>query len=111
MRLVTYDVGTGPRAGVMAGDRVLDATALLGTSNVLRDVQALLELPDDPLGRLRSALERVAPVGVELARARLRAPVLQPPTVRDFFAYAGHAKFYSPELSDAWYRLPIFYFS
>jgi fumarylacetoacetate (FAA) hydrolase len=55
--------------------------------------------------------ERVAPVGVELARVRLRAPVLQPPTVRDFFAYEGHTRFYSQEIPDAWYRMPIFYFS
>jgi 2-keto-4-pentenoate hydratase/2-oxohepta-3-ene-1,7-dioic acid hydratase in catechol pathway len=111
MKLVTYDIGTGPRAGLVAGDRVLDASALLGTSNVLPDVRALLELPDDPLARLRSAFERVAPVGVELARVRLRAPVLQPPTVRDFFAYEGHTRFYSQEIPDAWYRMPIFYFS
>jgi len=113
MRLVTYDAGSGPRAGVVVGDSVLDATALLGASATLRDVQALLEQPDEPLDRLRRALDSsAAALSVPLARVRLRAPVLQPPTVRDFFAFEEHASGGgSRELSDAWYRLPIFYFS
>ena len=42
----------------------------------------------------------------------LRAPILQPPTVRDFMVYEGHASAGGTrQLSDAWYRLPIFYFS
>ena len=43
---------------------------------------------------------------------RLRAPVLQPPTVRDFFSYEGHASGQGARtLHEAWYRLPVFYFS
>jgi fumarylacetoacetate (FAA) hydrolase len=38
--------------------------------------------------------------------------VLQPPTVRDFFVFEGHANAGGTrELNEAWYRLPIFYFS
>src|SRR5438067_1328654 len=48
MKLLTFDTGTGPRAGVLSGDTVLDAASLLGESRPLRDVQALLELPNDP---------------------------------------------------------------
>ena len=54
--LLTYDVGSGPRAGVLADEQVLDVTALLGAAETLRDVRALLELPDNPLDRLRAAL-------------------------------------------------------
>jgi fumarylacetoacetate (FAA) hydrolase len=112
MKLVTYDVGSGPRAGVLDGDRVLDATTLLGVAHTLRDVRALLELPGMPLERLREAVGRVAAPGVPLDKTRLRAPVLQPPTVRDFMAYEQHASFWGRrQLSQAWYRLPIFYFS
>ena len=116
MRLVTYDGGAGPRAGVLADDQVLDVTALLGAAATLRDVQALLELGDDGLDRLRAALAagRAAP-SVPLAHVRLRAPVLQPPTVRDFFDYEAHAAHWrrirNEQLPEAWYRLPIFYFS
>src|SRR5438067_6973361 len=111
MKLVTYDVGTGPRAGVLADDQVIDATTLLGTSQTIRDVQALVELPDQPLDRLREALRSVSAPRAPLADARLRAPVLQPPTVRDFMAFEGHASFYAKQVAEAWYRLPIFYFS
>src|SRR5579871_3341295 len=113
MKLLTYDAGAGPRAGVLVGDRVIDAARLLHEVRALRDVQALLELPNGPLDHLRSALASVGPTdGVPLASVRLRAPVMQPPTVRDFMVYEGHASGWGTrELSDAWYRLPIFYFS
>jgi fumarylacetoacetate (FAA) hydrolase len=53
-----------------------------------------------------------AEAGVPLSSVRLRSPVLQPPTVRDFMVYEGHASAGGTrQLSDAWYRLPIFYFS
>jgi 2-keto-4-pentenoate hydratase/2-oxohepta-3-ene-1,7-dioic acid hydratase in catechol pathway len=116
MKLLTYDTGAGPRAGVLDGDRVLDLTSLLDTPEVLRDVRALLELPDAPLDGVREALAAgVAAPSVALADARLRAPVLQPPTVRDFFDFEAHAGRSRRErdepMPDAWFRLPIFYFS
>src|SRR5262245_25896113 len=110
MKLITYDRGDGPRAGVVVDEQVLDVATLLGARSGLRDVRALLELPDDPLTRLNSVLGSTE--GVPLTSVRLRAPILQPPTVRDFMVYEGHASAGGTrELSDAWYRLPIFYFS
>ena len=110
MKLVTYDRGDGPRAGVVVDERVLDAATLLGEGRGLRDVRALLELSNDPLTRLKLVLSSTE--GVPLTSVRLRAPILQPPTVRDFMVYEGHASAgNSRKLSDAWYRLPIFYFS
>jgi 2-keto-4-pentenoate hydratase/2-oxohepta-3-ene-1,7-dioic acid hydratase in catechol pathway len=42
-------------------------------------------------------------------------PVLQPPTFRDFYAFERHVgtmwKRRDMEIPEAWYRLPIFYFS
>ena len=116
MKLLTYDTGAGPRAGVLVGDQVVDVTALLGEATTLHDVRALLELSETPVERVRSALAagRVAP-SLPLSSVRLRAPVLQPPTVRDFFDFEAHAargaRSRGAELPEAWYRLPIFYFS
>src|SRR4029453_10916432 len=100
------------RSGIVA-ERVLDIATLLGEQDGLRDIRALLDLSDDPLTRLKSALGSTnATQGVPLASVRLRAPILQPPTVRDFMVYEGHANAGGTrQLSDAWYRLPIFYFS
>lgn len=113
MKLLTYDSGAGPRCGVLQGESVLDVTTLLGEAAPLRDVQALLQLPGDGIDRVRQRLAAGnLPAGVPLAGLPLRAPVLQPPTVRDFFAFEGHASAGGTrQLSDAWYRLPIFYFS
>jgi fumarylacetoacetate (FAA) hydrolase len=113
MKLCTYDTGNGPHAGVVVAEQVLDVATLLGVPGGLRDVRALLELPNDPLARLKSVLATAgAAPGVPLARVRLRAPILQPPTIRDFMVYEGHANAGGTrQLSDAWYRLPIFYFS
>ena len=113
MKLVTYESENVPRAGVVVDEQVLEIATLLGEQGGLRDVRALLELPNDPLARLKSALSSArAEQGVPLDKVRLRAPILQPPTVRDFMVYEGHANGGGTrQLSDAWYRLPIFYFS
>ena len=113
MKLCSYDSGNGSRAGVIVAERVLDVAALLGEQGGLRDVRALLELSNNPLTRLQAALGSASAVqGLPLASVRLRAPILQPPTVRDFMVYEGHANAGGTrQLSDAWYRLPIFYFS
>ena len=116
MKLLCYDIGSGPRAGVLRPgreDEILDASALLGTRHTLTDVRALLEQANDPIGRLREKLAAGVPgPGLALSGAKLLAPVLQPPTVRDFFAYEGHASGGGTrQLPDVWYRMPIFYFS
>jgi 2-keto-4-pentenoate hydratase/2-oxohepta-3-ene-1,7-dioic acid hydratase in catechol pathway len=113
MRLLTYDTANGPRAGVVVDEQVLEVATLLAEQDGLGDVRALLELANDPLTRLKSALGSArAGQGVALGSVRLRAPILQPPTVRDFMVYEGHANAGGTrQLSDAWYRLPIFYFS
>ena len=116
MKLLSYDVGTGPRAGVLVDQDVVDATALLGAPATLRDVQAVLEFSESALDRLRQARERVAAPRVPLASVKLRPPVLQPPTVRDHIAFEEHAtsqwtREVSGQRMDVWARLPIFYFS
>ena len=113
MKLLTYDTGNGPRCGVLQDDRVLDVSGLLATPQSLPDVRALLDLGDSALDRVRDALDRrtVAP-SVPLEGLRLRSPILQPPTVRDFMIFEEHATAQGTrERQEAWYRMPIFYFS
>lgn len=50
MKLLTYDFGTGPRAGVLRDGRIIDVSSALGTPHTLVDVRALLECPDSGSG-------------------------------------------------------------
>jgi fumarylacetoacetate (FAA) hydrolase len=49
------------------------------------------------------------------ADLRFGPPVLRPPSIRDFYAFEGHVRTMwerrGGEVPEAWYRLPIFYFS
>jgi fumarylacetoacetate (FAA) hydrolase len=113
MKLLTYDTGNGPRCGVLRDDNVVDVAALLGADQILPDVRALLELGHSPVERVRNALaSNGAAPSVPLANVRLRSPVLQPPTVRDYMIYEEHATAQGTrQREEAWYRMPIFYFS
>ena len=50
-----------------------------------------------------------------LADVELRAPVLHPPSVRDFYAFEQHVKaaraLRKQDVPPQWYELPVFYFS
>ena len=113
MKLLTYDTGTGPRCGVLQNEDVVDVSALIGDGRPLPDVRALLELGGSPIDRVRGALAgNVTAPRVPLADVRLRAPILQPPTVRDFIVYEEHASNQGTrEPNEVWYRMPVFYFS
>ena len=51
----------------------------------------------------------------DLADVEFRAPVLHPPSVRDFYAFEQHVKTARAsrglEVSQEWYEIPVFYFS
>ncbi|MPZ24653.1 MAG: fumarylacetoacetate hydrolase family protein [Dehalococcoidia bacterium] len=114
MRLLTYDRGDGARAGVLADGRIVDITDLLGSNETIRDIAHLLRLPGEPLERVRQRVGEVEP-GLSLDDVRLRQPLLQPPTIRDFFAFEEHVKNGRArrglEVPEAWYRIPVFYFT
>jgi len=74
MRLVTYDLGHGPRAGVLTGERIVDAWALLGGSDGRAPTLGAL-LRSGRLGELEGVEEGP---GVAAADARLLAPVTDP---------------------------------
>jgi fumarylacetoacetate (FAA) hydrolase len=82
---------------------------------------------DDHMGRglrveaLRDLVDGFEPRGDDddaVLRApdlKFGAPVLRPPSLRDFYAFEGHVRTMwerrGGEVPEAWYRLPIFYFS
>jgi fumarylacetoacetate (FAA) hydrolase len=98
MRLVTFAPADGEaRVGVLEGEGVSELAA-----------QSMLAW---------LAGEGREPTGAEhaLADVRLLAPIPQPPSLRDFFAYEGHVaagwRRRGGEIPPAWYDAPVFYFS
>lgn len=110
MRWVTYRSDDGERAGVLHGDVIHAAPPGV----------TLLELIRLGPDGLRDAGERAltAPSEtVELASVTLMAPIPRPPSIRDSLCFLDHmrnclaATGRSPELADAWYQIPAFYFA
>ena len=78
----------------------------------------LISLLGDDGTRLRDAAaraERNPEIVVPLADARLLAPIPQPPSVRDFYAFEQHVRTARErrglQMEPDWYELPVFYFS
>ncbi len=111
MKLVTCSTGDGlTHAGVLINEQVL----------VLR-YPTLLELLRDPVGLdvARAALngewEPGAVSTYALDEVVLLAPIPDPPTLRDFYAFEQHVKTGRAkrglEMLPQWYEIPTFYFS
>ena len=98
MRLVSYRDPDGKgRVGELAGERVTPLRAA-------GMVEWLSGHGGAPAGDPRP-----------LSGLRLLAPVPDPPSVRDFFAFEDHVaagfRLRGSEIPDAWYEAPVFYFS
>jgi fumarylacetoacetate (FAA) hydrolase len=98
MRLGTFrDPDRGPFVGEVEGERV----------QVLEAPTMLAWLAGE--GRARTGVE------LELPSLTALAPVPEPPSVRDFYAFERHvqagARLRGREVADHWYEAPAFYFS
>jgi 2-keto-4-pentenoate hydratase/2-oxohepta-3-ene-1,7-dioic acid hydratase in catechol pathway len=79
-RLISYtDGGGAPKAGVLAGERVLPAAALLQGASDGTSVLGLLQSWDRAHAALHAAVQNVQPSdGIALAKVKLLAPILYP---------------------------------
>ena len=98
MKLVTYSAHGRTCVGELDDDRVYELEA----ANILQWLAGR--------GRERSGASN------RLVDVALRAPVPEPPSVRDFFAYEGHVQTGfrlrgSDTIPEAWFKAPSFYFS
>jgi fumarylacetoacetate (FAA) hydrolase len=95
MRFCTFELGGRRAPGRIDGDRVVE----LGSSSLAAWLQA-----GGPEVREHS-----------LADVHLVAPVPQPPSIRDFYAFERHVARARAqrglEMAPEWYQIPVFYFS
>lgn len=89
MRLLTYDVGDGPRAGLLEEGRVVDAWALLGEPH-RAGLRELLE--HDRLDNLRARVGDSGAPSHPLSAVRIGPPIPDPEKIVCIgLNYAGHA--------------------
>jgi 2-keto-4-pentenoate hydratase/2-oxohepta-3-ene-1,7-dioic acid hydratase in catechol pathway len=103
MRLVTFrDPHGSVRVGRLDGDAEHDTRVVELAAPTMLDY--LRGEGHEPAGRDHA-----------IADVFLLAPVTEPPSVRDFFAYEGHVatgwRLRGGEIPEAWYEAPVFYFS
>jgi 2-keto-4-pentenoate hydratase/2-oxohepta-3-ene-1,7-dioic acid hydratase in catechol pathway len=107
VRIVRYQADGHTRVGYLDGDLVVPVADGGGLATVVDLAMAVRADPD-----LRpAALAEPLP----LASVRLLAPVADPPSVRDFYAFEQHVRTARArrglEMHPDWYELPVFYFS
>jgi 2-keto-4-pentenoate hydratase/2-oxohepta-3-ene-1,7-dioic acid hydratase in catechol pathway len=102
--------GRGVRVGYLDGEVVVPVAGGDGPAGLEAVLDLAMAANADPGLRPR-------PEGdpVPLASARLLAPVAEPPSVRDFYAFEQHVRTARArrgrEMHPDWYELPVFYFS
>ncbi len=117
MRLVSLRQERGTEAALDTGDHLVPVHGPLDRDEPM-SMEALLREWPDARGMLQEADER-SPDDHEDAIARsgadLAAPVPDPPSFRDFYAFEEHVsrswKRRGSTVPDAWYEVPVFYFS
>jgi fumarylacetoacetate (FAA) hydrolase len=105
MKLVTFRTGAGDtRAGLLQKETILDL-----------NYPTILDLLRDPQGLAVRQLEKGKAQTYRLSDVTLLAPIPEPPTMRDFYAFEQHVKTARAgrglEMIPAWYEVPIFYFT
>ena len=95
MQFVTYERDGVERAGVLAGDEVVDVGA------------SLLELLR--AGGLAAADRASEREPVALAEVRLKAPLPRPNSIRDFMLVEEHVRNSLGSVPDEWYEIPVYW--
>jgi fumarylacetoacetate (FAA) hydrolase len=113
MKLVTFRTGVQGNGQTRAG-------LLLNETVLALNYSTVLELLRDPHGleSARTALEQgeiERGTAYRLTDVTLLAPIPEPPTMRDFYAFEQHVKTARAQrgldMIPAWYEVPIFYFT
>lgn len=101
------------RSQVQADPRLAHNSTLHRQPLTTLDALLARGLRVEALGELVDAADGEG--AMDSADLKFGPPILQPPSLRDFYAFEGHVKTMwerrGGTVPEAWYRLPIFYFS
>jgi 2-keto-4-pentenoate hydratase/2-oxohepta-3-ene-1,7-dioic acid hydratase in catechol pathway len=104
------DAGGPARIGYLDGELVVPVADGDGPAGLAAVLELAMAANDDPGLAPGPAGDPVA-----LASARLLAPVAEPPSIRDFYAFEQHVRTARArrgrEMDPDWYELPVFYFT
>ena len=109
MRFITYQEDDGDRVGVVAGELVHALPPGVTLLDLLRSDDGLQDAGSRAIAT-PAAVRRYADV-------RLRAPLPEPPTIRDFMTFERHVEGVARLAGDRagvpeqWYEAPAFYFT
>jgi 2-keto-4-pentenoate hydratase/2-oxohepta-3-ene-1,7-dioic acid hydratase in catechol pathway len=101
MRLTTVDVAGERRVGVLDGDLI----------RLPEPGPSLLEVVRGGAEALAEVARRARTGDAVEVDAASFAPLLEPPSVRDFLTYERHLAALAGSVPDEWYEQPLFYFS
>lgn len=116
MKLLCYQYKFfGPRAGLNLDGQVVDLTTLLGSTQVITDIGALLQLFDAPVSAIQEALDGGGERNVlPLDQVTLCPPILRPASVRDSSLFEAHSNGTSKRSGHTtpkiWYERPIYFY-
>jgi len=110
MKVCRFATGDGPHVGYLEGELIVPVADGEGRSGLDAVLDLAMAANADPGLRPTSAGEPVP-----LAEASLLAPVAEPPSIRDFYAFEQHVRTARSrrglEMHPDWYELPAFYFT
>ena len=102
-------------ARVAADKRLAHNSALFRQPLTTLDELLARGLRVDALGEIVDGSSDAEELTLAAADLRFGPPILDPPSLRDFYAFEGHVKTMwerrGGTVPEAWYRIPIFYFS
>jgi 2-keto-4-pentenoate hydratase/2-oxohepta-3-ene-1,7-dioic acid hydratase in catechol pathway len=110
MKICRYVDGGRVGVGYLDGELIVPVADGEGPAGLEAVLDLAAAANDDPGLRPRATGDPVP-----LASARLLAPVVDPPAIRDFYAFEQHVRTARSrrglEMHPDWYELPIFYFT
>lgn len=115
MKLVTYKLNdsSNPRLGAVINDFILDLNE--SSNGVLPDSMLdFISGGDKNLNIANELIEKYkSKLSLKTSAVKILAPLLNPPSLRDFFAFEDHAKAGAARrgvtLPEAWYEIPAYY--